>query len=79
VGSPWKGYNQNRKGEIYKCEPNKPGTSCQALNLQSKLTFPIIPSEIQQKVLSVHRAISYAVKLKSKFLDFDKYSRNIMK
>lgn len=60
VGSPWKGYNQNRKGEIYKCEVkvNKLGTSCQALNLQSKQIFPIIPSEIHQKVLSVHRAMS---------------------
>lgn len=58
VGSPWKGYSQNRKGEIYKCELNKPATSCQALNLQSKQIFPIIPSKIHQKVLSVHRAMS---------------------
>ncbi|KAG1970859.1 integrin alpha-2 [Pimephales promelas] len=42
VGSPWKGYNQNRKGEIYKCEPNKPGTSCQALNLQNSVDMPKI-------------------------------------
>uniref|UniRef100_A0A671PQT1 Integrin alpha-2-like n=1 Tax=Sinocyclocheilus anshuiensis TaxID=1608454 RepID=A0A671PQT1_9TELE len=35
VGSPWKGYPQNRKGEIYKCEINNPGASCQSLNLQS--------------------------------------------
>uniref|UniRef100_A0A673N4C8 Integrin alpha-2-like n=1 Tax=Sinocyclocheilus rhinocerous TaxID=307959 RepID=A0A673N4C8_9TELE len=38
VGSPWKGYPQNRKGEIYKCEINNPGASCQSLNLQSKQT-----------------------------------------
>uniref|UniRef100_A0A8C2G0R6 VWFA domain-containing protein n=1 Tax=Cyprinus carpio TaxID=7962 RepID=A0A8C2G0R6_CYPCA len=35
VGSPWKGYPQNRKGEIYKCEINNPGASCQSLDLQS--------------------------------------------
>uniref|UniRef100_A0A671T6P5 Integrin alpha-2-like n=1 Tax=Sinocyclocheilus anshuiensis TaxID=1608454 RepID=A0A671T6P5_9TELE len=39
VGSPWKGYPQNRKGEIYKCEINSPGASCQPLNLQSKKTI----------------------------------------
>ncbi|XP_067254283.1 integrin alpha-2 isoform X3 [Chanodichthys erythropterus] len=42
VGSPWKGYNQNRKGEISKCELNKPGTSCQALNLQNSVDMPKI-------------------------------------
>ncbi|XP_077099162.1 integrin alpha-2 [Siphateles boraxobius] len=44
VGSPWKGYNQNRKGEIYKCEVNKPGTSCQALNLQNSFDMSKIPN-----------------------------------
>uniref|UniRef100_A0A8C1WGB3 Integrin subunit alpha 2 n=1 Tax=Cyprinus carpio TaxID=7962 RepID=A0A8C1WGB3_CYPCA len=38
VGSPWKGYPQNRKGEIYKCEINSPGSSCQSLNLQSNIS-----------------------------------------
>ncbi|XDV53921.1 hypothetical protein PO909_022316 [Leuciscus waleckii] len=42
VGSPWKGYDQNRRGEIYKCEVNKPGTSCQALNLQNSVDMPKI-------------------------------------
>nr|XP_021327895.1 integrin alpha-2-like isoform X2 [Danio rerio] len=37
VGSPWKGYTQNRKGEIYKCDMNKPGSVCQPLNLQNSV------------------------------------------
>ncbi|KAK7120266.1 hypothetical protein R3I94_020310 [Phoxinus phoxinus] len=44
VGSPWKGYGQNRKGDIYKCEVNKPGTSCQPLNLQNSVDMPKIPN-----------------------------------
>ncbi|XP_051541348.1 integrin alpha-2 [Myxocyprinus asiaticus] len=42
VGSPWKGYTQNRKGDIYKCEINKPGTSCQTLNLQNTVSVPTV-------------------------------------
>uniref|UniRef100_A0A673N7M3 Integrin alpha-2-like n=1 Tax=Sinocyclocheilus rhinocerous TaxID=307959 RepID=A0A673N7M3_9TELE len=42
VGSPWKGYPQNRKGEIYKCEINNPGASCQSLNLQNSVNVPTI-------------------------------------
>uniref|UniRef100_A0A8C2FYT4 VWFA domain-containing protein n=1 Tax=Cyprinus carpio TaxID=7962 RepID=A0A8C2FYT4_CYPCA len=42
VGSPWKGYPQNRKGEIYKCEINNPGASCQSLDLQNSVNVPTI-------------------------------------
>uniref|UniRef100_A0A8C7INK7 Integrin subunit alpha 2 n=1 Tax=Oncorhynchus kisutch TaxID=8019 RepID=A0A8C7INK7_ONCKI len=36
VGSPWSGYNQDRKGDIYKCEIRGSSSGCQRLNLQSK-------------------------------------------
>uniref|UniRef100_A0AAR2M520 VWFA domain-containing protein n=1 Tax=Pygocentrus nattereri TaxID=42514 RepID=A0AAR2M520_PYGNA len=39
VGSPWAGYTQNRKGDVYKCEIKSPGSTCEKLNLQSKLTL----------------------------------------
>ncbi|KAI2660006.1 Integrin alpha-2 [Labeo rohita] len=42
VGSPWKGYPQNRKGEIYKCDVSSPGGSCQSLNLQNSVNMPTI-------------------------------------
>ncbi|XP_052464492.1 integrin alpha-2 [Carassius gibelio] len=42
VGSPWKGYPQNRKGEIYKCEINHPGVSCESLDLQNSVNVPNI-------------------------------------
>ncbi|XP_065146398.1 integrin alpha-2 isoform X1 [Paramisgurnus dabryanus] len=42
VGSPWKGYTQNRKGDIYKCDLSNPGTSCQTLNLQNSVNMPAI-------------------------------------
>ncbi|XP_058646196.1 integrin alpha-2, partial [Onychostoma macrolepis] len=42
VGSPWTGYPQNRKGEIYKCDINSPGASCQSLNLQNSVNVPSI-------------------------------------
>uniref|UniRef100_A0AAR2LTF4 VWFA domain-containing protein n=1 Tax=Pygocentrus nattereri TaxID=42514 RepID=A0AAR2LTF4_PYGNA len=34
VGSPWAGYTQNRKGDVYKCEIKSPGSTCEKLNLQ---------------------------------------------
>uniref|UniRef100_A0A8C7STF8 Integrin subunit alpha 2 n=1 Tax=Oncorhynchus mykiss TaxID=8022 RepID=A0A8C7STF8_ONCMY len=36
VGSPWSGYKQDRKGDIYKCEIRGSSSGCQRLNLQSK-------------------------------------------
>ncbi|XP_057176989.1 integrin alpha-2 [Triplophysa rosa] len=42
VGSPWKGYTQNRKGDISKCDLTNPGTSCQTLNLQNSVNLPTV-------------------------------------
>ncbi|XP_043106107.1 integrin alpha-2 isoform X2 [Puntigrus tetrazona] len=40
VGSPWKGFPQNRKGEIYTCDVISPGASCSPLNLQNSVSVP---------------------------------------
>ena len=39
VGSPWSGSPDNRKGDIYKCDITGPGSSCERLNLQSKMAI----------------------------------------
>uniref|UniRef100_A0A4W4FH91 Integrin, alpha 2 (CD49B, alpha 2 subunit of VLA-2 receptor), tandem duplicate 2 n=1 Tax=Electrophorus electricus TaxID=8005 RepID=A0A4W4FH91_ELEEL len=39
VGSPWSGYPQNRKGNIYKCEILGPQATCDKLNLQNSVNI----------------------------------------
>ncbi|XP_066506712.1 integrin alpha-2 [Hoplias malabaricus] len=40
VGSPWAGYDQNRKGDVYKCDITSPGSTCERLNLQNSVNIP---------------------------------------
>ncbi|XP_072514828.1 integrin alpha-2 [Salminus brasiliensis] len=40
VGSPWAGYTQNRKGDVYKCMITSPGSTCEKLNLQNSINIP---------------------------------------
>ncbi|KAB5543819.1 hypothetical protein PHYPO_G00084050 [Pangasianodon hypophthalmus] len=40
VGAPWKGYSQNRKGDVYKCAIAGPTTTCDKLNLQNAVNIP---------------------------------------
>ncbi|KAL6472746.1 hypothetical protein MHYP_G00189340 [Metynnis hypsauchen] len=42
VGSPWAGYTQNRKGDVYKCEIKSPGSTCEKLNLQNSVNIPTV-------------------------------------
>ncbi|KAK3522067.1 hypothetical protein QTP70_022616, partial [Hemibagrus guttatus] len=37
VGAPWRGYTQNRKGDVYKCAIAGPTTTCDKLNLQKDI------------------------------------------
>lgn len=37
VGSPWSGFPENRMGDVYKCPIDPSTTTCEKLNLQSKL------------------------------------------
>ncbi|GAA6075970.1 integrin alpha-2 isoform X1, partial [Tachysurus ichikawai] len=37
VGAPWRGYPQNRKGDVYKCAIAGPTTTCDKLNLQKDI------------------------------------------
>ena len=37
VGSPWSGFPKNRMGDVYKCPVDLSTTTCEKLNLQSKL------------------------------------------
>ncbi|XP_036385514.1 integrin alpha-2-like [Megalops cyprinoides] len=39
VGSPWSGYQQNRKGNVYKCEIPGSKTTCEKLNLQNSVSI----------------------------------------
>ncbi|KAK7126051.1 hypothetical protein R3I93_021437 [Phoxinus phoxinus] len=43
VGSPWSGYPQDRKGDLYKCDTRGP-TNCQKLNLQDSVSIDGVPS-----------------------------------
>ncbi|XP_077099168.1 integrin alpha-2 isoform X1 [Siphateles boraxobius] len=43
VGSPWSGYPQDRKGDLYKCDTGGP-TSCQKLNLQDSVSIDGVQS-----------------------------------
>ncbi|KAF7700788.1 integrin alpha-2 [Silurus meridionalis] len=38
VGAPWRGYTQNRKGDVYRCGIT--GTTCEKLNLQNSVNIP---------------------------------------
>ncbi|XP_067084034.1 integrin alpha-2-like [Osmerus mordax] len=40
VGSPWSGYPQNRKGDIYKCPVSGSTISCDKLNIQDSMDIP---------------------------------------
>uniref|UniRef100_A0A8C8K323 Integrin subunit alpha 2 n=1 Tax=Oncorhynchus tshawytscha TaxID=74940 RepID=A0A8C8K323_ONCTS len=42
VGSPWSGYNQDRKGDIYKCEIRGSSSGCQRLNLQNSVSMSTV-------------------------------------
>uniref|UniRef100_A0A673YBK7 Integrin subunit alpha 2 n=1 Tax=Salmo trutta TaxID=8032 RepID=A0A673YBK7_SALTR len=42
VGSPWSGYNQDRKGDIYKCEIRGSSSGCQRLNLQNSVSISTV-------------------------------------
>ncbi|XP_055731056.1 integrin alpha-2-like [Salvelinus fontinalis] len=42
VGSPWSGYNQDRKGDIYKCEIRGASSGCQRLNLQNSVSISTV-------------------------------------
>uniref|UniRef100_A0A6Q2ZQD2 VWFA domain-containing protein n=1 Tax=Esox lucius TaxID=8010 RepID=A0A6Q2ZQD2_ESOLU len=44
VGSPWSGYKQDRKGDLYKCEITGSTSNCQRLNLQ--YYYPGICAEV---------------------------------
>ena len=39
VGSPWSGFPKNRMGDVYKCPVDLSTTTCEKLNLQSKLSL----------------------------------------
>ncbi|XP_051765575.1 integrin alpha-2-like isoform X2 [Ctenopharyngodon idella] len=43
VGSPWSGYPQNRKGDLYKCDTG-PRNNCQKLNLQDSISVDGVQS-----------------------------------
>ncbi|KAG7278274.1 hypothetical protein CRUP_036351, partial [Coryphaenoides rupestris] len=40
VGAPWGGFNQNRKGDVYKCPVSGPRSSCDKLGLQDYINIP---------------------------------------
>eukprot|EP00063_Salmo_salar_P019348 XP_013994183.1 PREDICTED: integrin alpha-2-like [Salmo salar] len=42
VGSPWSGYNQDRKGDVYKCEIRGASSGCQRLNLQNSVSISAV-------------------------------------
>uniref|UniRef100_A0A3P8XLR0 VWFA domain-containing protein n=1 Tax=Esox lucius TaxID=8010 RepID=A0A3P8XLR0_ESOLU len=42
VGSPWSGYKQDRKGDLYKCEITGSTSNCQRLNLQNLVTISTV-------------------------------------
>ncbi|XP_064833554.1 integrin alpha-2-like [Oncorhynchus masou masou] len=42
VGSPWNGYNQDRKGDVYKCEIRGASSGCQRLNLQNSVSISTV-------------------------------------
>ncbi|XP_022541026.2 integrin alpha-2 [Astyanax mexicanus] len=42
VGSPWAGYPQNRKGDVYKCLLTSPASTCERLNLQNSVNIPSV-------------------------------------
>uniref|UniRef100_A0A8C7W5H7 Integrin subunit alpha 2 n=1 Tax=Oncorhynchus mykiss TaxID=8022 RepID=A0A8C7W5H7_ONCMY len=42
VGSPWSGYKQDRKGDIYKCEIRGSSSGCQRLNLQNSVSMSTV-------------------------------------
>uniref|UniRef100_A0A673X491 Integrin subunit alpha 2 n=1 Tax=Salmo trutta TaxID=8032 RepID=A0A673X491_SALTR len=42
VGSPWSGYNQDRKGDVYKCEIRGASSGCQRLNLQNSVSISTV-------------------------------------
>ncbi|XP_076875312.1 integrin alpha-2 [Brachyhypopomus gauderio] len=44
VGSPWSGYPQNRKGNVYKCEIMGSQASCDKLNLQDSINIQDVHS-----------------------------------
>ncbi|ROL46699.1 Integrin alpha-2, partial [Anabarilius grahami] len=44
VGSPWSGYPQNRKGDLYKCDTGGPRNICQKLNLQDFISIDGVQS-----------------------------------
>ncbi|XP_067289471.1 integrin alpha-2 [Pseudorasbora parva] len=44
VGSPWSGYPQDRKGDLYKCDTGAPRTTCQKLNLQNSVNIDGVQS-----------------------------------
>uniref|UniRef100_A0A3Q3WBF3 VWFA domain-containing protein n=1 Tax=Mola mola TaxID=94237 RepID=A0A3Q3WBF3_MOLML len=40
VSAPWSGYNQNKKGDVYKCQVTGSRNSCARLNLQDSVSIP---------------------------------------
>ncbi|KAI4876367.1 hypothetical protein NFI96_017833, partial [Prochilodus magdalenae] len=42
VGSPWGGYAQNRKGDVYKCAIAGSQSTCEKLNLQNFVNIPTV-------------------------------------
>lgn len=50
VSAPWSGYNQNKKGDVYKCQVTGSRNSCARLNLQGKrLSFYCLTSDLSAK------------------------------
>ncbi|XP_048099786.1 LOW QUALITY PROTEIN: integrin alpha-2-like [Alosa alosa] len=42
VGSPWNGYPDNRRGDVYKCQISGSKTTCDRLNLQNSVSVPSV-------------------------------------
>lgn len=50
VSAPWSGYDQNKKGDVYKCQLTGSRNSCDRLNLQGKpLAFYHVTSDPSAK------------------------------
>ncbi|KAM4634289.1 integrin alpha-2-like [Polymixia lowei] len=44
VGSPWSGYQANRKGDVYHCDVAGTSSTCQKLNLPDSISLPVANS-----------------------------------
>ncbi|XP_028314428.1 integrin alpha-2 isoform X2 [Gouania willdenowi] len=53
VGAPWSGFDQNRKGDVYKCPVSGSRNKCDKLNFQDSVSIPSVNNIISNMSLGL--------------------------